>query len=112
MEPMVAYCGIVCSDCEAYRATQSGDRGELERVAAKWGVAYHLPTATAEDVLCDGCTAGERRWVRCRECPIQACAAGRGLVNCASCDDYPCDDLSRFLSTYPPAKATLDNLRR
>jgi len=39
---IVAYCGIVCSDCEAYRATQSGDREALKRVAAKWRVEYHL----------------------------------------------------------------------
>ncbi len=38
MEEMVAYCGIVCTECPAYIATQNDDMGALK--------------LTAEDPLC------------------------------------------------------------
>jgi len=31
MNKIVAYCGLVCSDCPAYIATQANDRAALER---------------------------------------------------------------------------------
>ncbi len=36
MDTIIAYCGLVCSDCPAYIATQAGDDDALERVAAQW----------------------------------------------------------------------------
>jgi hypothetical protein len=32
---IIAYCGLVCTDCPAYIATQADDRVALERVAAQ-----------------------------------------------------------------------------
>jgi hypothetical protein len=48
MEPLIAYCGLTCSHCPAYIATQAGDRAELERVAAMWREEYHAPDITVE----------------------------------------------------------------
>ena len=36
MDKIIAYCGLVCSDCSAYVATQANDQEALERVAAQW----------------------------------------------------------------------------
>ncbi len=35
MERILAYCGLVCSECPAYLATQAGDTAALEEVAAR-----------------------------------------------------------------------------
>lgn len=35
MEPVIAYCGLTCTDCPAYMATQANDKNALEKVAAE-----------------------------------------------------------------------------
>lgn len=89
---IVAYCGLICSDCSAYIATQSGDRSALERVAAQWKEEYNLAEVTIKDVTCDGCLDEEgRKGAHCFECDIRACGLVRGVVNCAHCPDYACE---------------------
>lgn len=109
---MIAYCGLVCSDCDAYHMSQCDDPEARERVAARWRVAYRRPDATADDVVCDRCTAQGRLWLRCVECPIRACAMARGVTNCAYCDDYDtCEPLNELLAAIPAARETLDAIR-
>jgi hypothetical protein len=54
MTRMVAYCGLVCTDCESYTATQTGDRKALEELARKAETDYGVET-TAVGCMCDGC---------------------------------------------------------
>ena len=109
---IVAHCGIVCSDCTAYIATQSGERPALERVAAQWKKEYNLAQVTVEDVTCDGCLGeGGRKGSHCAECDIRACAVARGVANCAHCPDYACDKLERFFGFAPGTRAVLDQIR-
>jgi len=112
VDTMIACCGLVCSDCEAYQIRHTDDRELMERVAARWRVAFNRPDATADDVLCDGCTAPGRHWPRWAECPIRACAVERGVTNCAHCPDYEtCERLNELLSSIPEARETLDAIR-
>ena len=55
MNKIIAYCGLVCSDCSAYIATQADDQEALEKVAAQWREQYNVPNITVASVLCDGC---------------------------------------------------------
>ena len=48
MEKMIAYCGLVCTDCEAYIATQANDLAALEKMAARAREESGMPDATAE----------------------------------------------------------------
>ena len=111
MNRMVAYCGLVCTDCEAYIATQTDDRAALERVAAQWREEYNAPHITVESVICDGCLDGGRKCSHCSECEIRACGVARGVVNCAHCGDYACDKLEEFFGFVPPARTVLDEIR-
>jgi hypothetical protein len=111
MDKIIAYCGLVCSDCEAYVATQAGDRAALEQVAAKWREEYGAPGITVESVICDGCLTGERKCSHCAECDIRACGVERGVVNCGHCAEYACEKLERFFAMVPPARAVLDGVR-
>ncbi len=112
MEKMIAYCGLICTDCAAYIATQADDRAELERVAAQWREAYNAPNITVESVICDGCvTNGGRKCGHWYECEIRACAMTRGVVNCAHCTDYACPIIEGFFGFVPEARATLDGIR-
>jgi len=113
MERMIAYCGLLCTDCPAYLATQADDQAALERVAARWREEYNAPDITVESVICDGCLTNEgRKCSHCPECEIRACAMARGVVNCAYCDDYVCEKLQTFFGFVPDARATLDEVRR
>ena len=108
---IIAYCGIVCSDCPAYVASQSGDGAALERVAVQWEKEYHLEKVTIQDVTCDGCLGQEgRKGAHCSECEIRACALGINVENCAYCDDYSCEKLNNFFGFVPDAQALLDQI--
>jgi hypothetical protein len=50
MDRIISFCGLICTDCEAYQATQVKDHDWLERVAAGWREEYKNPAFTAENV--------------------------------------------------------------
>ncbi len=114
MEKIVAYCGLVCSECPAYVATQADDRAALERVAAQWREQFNASDITADSIICDGCLGsdGGRLAAYCSVCEIRACGIARGVVNCAHCADYACERLEGFLGQAPHARAVLDEIRR
>jgi hypothetical protein len=112
MAKMIAYCGIVCSGCEAYVATQANDQAALLRVRDRWRKEYNVPHMTVEDVTCDGCLVDGLKCSHCSECDIRACGRSRGVINCAHCADYAtCAKLERFFGFVPDAKAVLDEVR-
>lgn len=112
MEKMIAYCGLVCTDCDAYVATQANDLEALERLAKKAREEYGMANATLESTMCDGCLSNSDRLCGyCYECGVRACATGRGMVNCAHCDDYTCETLEGFFGMAPQARVTLDGIR-
>jgi hypothetical protein len=113
MDKIIAYCGLVCSDCPAYIATQADDRAALEQVAARWREEFNAPDMTVESIICDGCLTDEgRKCSHCFECNIRACCMERGVLNCAYCDDYGCEKIEGFFGFVPDAKATLDAIRQ
>jgi hypothetical protein len=112
MERMVAYCGIVCTDCPGFIATQAGDTAELERLAEHSRTEYNRPEITVAWVMCDGCLAkSERMCAYCAECGIRLCGMERGVENCAFCEDYACEKLQDFFKMVPQAQAVLVEIR-
>lgn len=113
MNPMIAFCGLTCTTCDAYLATQANDEAAKEAIAVKWRQEYNAPNITAADVTCDGCLAFDGRLGGyCPQCPIRACGIERKVLNCAYCADYAtCDKLLGFFNVAPAAKATLDGIR-
>jgi len=112
MAKMIAWCGIVCSDCEAFIATQANDQAALLRVRDHWRQEYNAPDMTVEDVTCDGCLVEGLKCGHCAECDIRACGLSRGVANCAHCSDYAvCAKLERFFGFVPAAKVVLDQVR-
>jgi hypothetical protein len=112
MDKMIAYCGLICTECEAYLATQSGDMAALERMATKAREEYGATTATAESVMCDGCLSTTGRLTGyCYECAVRACAMDRGMTNCAHCPEYACDKIESFFGMAPQARTSLDGIR-
>lgn len=111
MERIVAYCGIVCSDCPVFRATKNNDDAERKKVAELWTEQYSREFRR-EDINCDGCLSkGPRVFSYCNACEIRKCAQERNIENCAHCTEYACERLSKLLNEYTPAKEVLDEIR-
>ncbi len=112
MDRMIAYCGLVCTDCGAHQATMANDPEAIERVAAQWRVDHNNPSIVAEGVWCEGCLAEGRRCFHCADCDVRACGAEHGVANCAHCSAYEtCATIQRFTGLVPQAKETLDAIR-
>jgi hypothetical protein len=112
MENMIAYCGLVCTDCPAYKATQANDREALEQITEKWKEQFNMPDLTVDTVMCDGClTTSGRLTSYCTQCAIRSCGIERDVVNCAHCDDYACENLRNFFQYAPEAEKRLDEIR-
>jgi hypothetical protein len=111
MERIIAPCGLVCSECPAYIATQAGDEEALAKMAADAAVNFDREVKP-EEVLCDGCwTETERKCGYIAECEIRACVVERGFANCAHCGEYACEKLTGFMESAPAIKNTLDGIR-
>jgi len=108
---VIGYCGLVCSRCSAFVATQRNDEAAKSRIAARWSKDFYVKFGK-EDITCDGCLS-ERVSGYCRNvCKVWPCAHERGIKTCAHCAEYPCEKLMRFLSHEPKAKSRLDAIRR
>ena len=111
MGKLMAYCGLVCTDCGAYIATQNNDDEKRQEVAEKWNREYNHEFKI-EDINCDGCTSGGRVIGYGNICPIRKCARGKNVKNCGWCDEYPCGGLGELFKARPDAKKALDAIKR
>ena len=111
MGRIIGACGLVCSNCGAYQATQANDAEAIARVAATWSKEYG-GDIRPESVWCDGCmTEGARKCGHCADCDLRACAVARAVPNCAACADYGCGKMTAFTSRVKAARETLEALR-
>lgn len=90
---MISYCGLDCSACEEYLATQANNETELEKIARQWTDSKKFRVnVSPENVLCDGCKSGKRLSFHCSEtCIIKKCCQEKNLSTCAECENYPCE---------------------
>lgn len=111
MESMTSYCGIICSKCPAYLATQADDDKARKDVARLWSKQYGI-NIKLQDANCDGCLRTDGRLIgHCRICGIRACGIKKKVSTCASCTDYACEQLKAFHSIAPYAGRMLEKLR-
>ena len=111
-DKMVAFCGITCTECPAFLATQKDDNGERKKVAELWSKQFKVEIKP-EDVNCDGCLSESGRlFGHCKVCEIRKCGQEKRVKNCACCDDYACEKLNNFIDQVPDAKTTLEEIRK
>lgn len=110
-DKIIAYCGLTCADCDAYKATQANDRAALETLAIRWSQEYG-GAMTADDCICDGCLGDGRQIGHCAQCGIRGCAIEHGVANCAACPDFGCEQIEAFMKIAPQTRVTLEALRR
>ncbi len=112
MEKMIAYCGLICTDCGAFIATQNNDDAKRKEVAEEWTKQFNHDFKP-EEINCDGCIPTTGKHVgHCFICEVRKCGQEKGVVNCAYCDDYACDKLEKYFEMAPMFRATLDEIRK
>jgi hypothetical protein len=110
MEQMIAYCGLICSRCPTFLATQADDDVARAKTAASISEKYGL-NFKPEEINCDGCISeGGKLIGYCQSCEVRKCCREKGLANCTVCDEQPCDKLTKFHEFSPDAKASFDAL--
>lgn len=111
MDAMISFCGLACDECPAFIATQKDDREAIEKIAAEWAKQFGIDVP-AESVFCDGCKSDTGRLCGyCTSCGVRECGVKRGVVTCASCDDYGCEILLACPAYEARGKETLERLR-
>jgi hypothetical protein len=111
MAKIIAYCGLICSECDAFIATARNDQALRKKVAARWTEEYHHPMKP-EDINCVGCTSVKGAHIGyCSLCEIRTCGLKHKVSTCASCPEYACEKLTKFFAMAPAAKSTLEGLR-
>lgn len=112
MEEIVAYCGIVCSECPTYQATQKNDNKARAKIAEEWSKQFKM-TLKPEDINCDGCLGISNRHIGyCSVCEIRTCGTDKKILNCAYCVEYPCKKLADFQAKAPQTKTKLEAIRK
>ncbi len=111
MSEMISICGLKCHECGAFEATRNGDDEQRAAVAKEWSKMYETEL-NASDINCGGCTSvGAPLFQHCTVCEIRKCGMGRGVVNCAHCDEYTCGKLETFFEMVPDCRKQLDAIR-
>ena len=70
MKDMIAYCGLDCETCDAYRATINDDQALRERTAKKWAELNNAPILP-EHINCEGCRADGVKTVFCERITVR-----------------------------------------
>lgn len=109
---MIAFCGLNCTKCEAFIATQNNDDALRAKVAQEWSKLYNAPILPGH-INCTGCLSDGIKAYYCEQlCEIRKCALGKELENCAGCKEYACGRLDEVFRHVPEAKDKLDSLRQ
>ena len=92
-------CGVLCSECPAYRAREKGPAHQ-RRTAEAWRSIYGLSEG-AEDISCGGCLGRDDELFHTSvRCKARRCCRSRGFATCAACAIRPCSDLERAQSVW------------
>lgn len=107
MSEMLAFCGILCSECSAYKATITNDQSLKEKTAEEWRRMFGADVQ-AKDINCLGCKS-DVLYGYCKSCEIRSCATGKELKHCGVCDSFSCEKVEGILKHSPDCRERLTN---
>lgn len=101
MSQHIAMCGLDCSKCAAFIATEKDDDKLRARTAREWTARHqkkgdNRPPLKPEQINCRGCLSDGPLFLNCRTCTIRKCGLGKGITNCQQCSGYKCNTLLAF----------------
>ena len=108
---MIAYCGMDCTKCDGYLATQEDNDLKRQEVAKNWSAKYNTEIKP-EQINCHGCKSDGLKFFFTESiCEIRKCNIEMETENCAKCDKYICEKLGEFIKLAPPVGEALELLR-
>ena len=111
MSEMIAICGLRCHECGAFKATRDDDDARRAEVAKMWSEMFEAEIKPS-DINCEGCRSDGVLFQHCTVCEIRKCGVGKGVVNCAHCEEYACAKLEQFFEMVPECRTQLDGIKR
>ena len=107
MEKIIAYCGLDCAECNAFKAMKNNDQALREKTAAEWTKEYGF-NFTPNMINCSSCKSDGVHVGHCSECKMRACASGKGVANCGKCNEFKtCKTINDFIVKVPFVKNNL-----
>ncbi len=112
MSQTIAFCGLDCAECPAYKAHQTQDSALRQKTAREWTELYHFP-CTPEMIDCVGCVKTDGAHIgHCAECAVRTCGLAKGVAHCGACPEFDaCPTIGDFLAKVPVAKANMEAIR-
>jgi len=108
---MISYCGIDCSKCETYLATQADSDMDRKKIALTCRFQFNVDL-DPEQINCTGCKSDG---VKCAFaetlCEIRKCNIRKSHPHCAVCREYICEKLERIIASAPAIGEALAALR-
>ncbi len=110
MNKYIAYCGLDCKKCEAYKATVNDDDELRIKVAKEWSELNNADI-TPQMINCQGCRLDGVKTPFCdRLCPIRQCAESKTVETCGDCSEMKsCKKLAMVTGNNAEA---VDNLKK
>lgn len=108
MDKFIAYCGLDCQKCDAYKATQNDDNALREKVAKEWSALNNVEI-TPEMINCEGCRVDGVKTPYCdKYCEIRHCALGKAFETCGNCAEMErCQTVGMVISNNAEAAENL-----
>jgi len=101
MEKLIAYCGLDCTQCNAYLALKNNDQALREKTAAEWAKMHNF-NCTPDMINCTSCKGTGVQVGHCSECEMRNCAVKKGVVNCGACNEFKtCKTINEFIERVP-----------
>ena len=105
MKKHIGICGLVCSDCAAFIATDKNDDQLRKKTAKEWNERYQKTKRNRspikfEDINCRGCLSQGPIYKYCLKCKVRKCGQKKNIKNCQECQNYKCDMLIELQSHF------------
>lgn len=112
MDNIIAYCGILCSECPAFIAHKENNDELRKKTAEEWSKAFQSDIKP-EDINCEGCLVTDGVHIQyCSSCELRKCGVEKKVKNCAYCDEYICEKLKTWFERVPEAKERLEQIHK
>ena len=109
MSEMIAYCGLLCDQCGAYKATVANDDALRKKTAEEWSKMFNA-TINPADVNCLGCKS-DVLFSHCNVCEIRSCAGEKKVNDCGKCESFACGKVEGVLKYDEAARERLQKGR-
>lgn len=106
VKPTLSLCGFRCDLCLAYKPNIEA-RPENRQVLSDGWYTYFGFRLPPEAIFCEGCTA-ESPVTLDRDCPVRPCVIEHQLPNCAFCNEYICEILTKRLVNFSEIQSDFD----